>query len=319
MASENKEQIESNSKRARMSPESEACLKEVSGNSEIALKRLDAAGENLSREDIEEINKKRTLIQAVKSKNLKMVKKLLDHGATIDIQDEKGETPLFYACRNGHSKIAAQLMKRGANVNMKNFRGEDLLSVAFYERKTKIFYTLLKYGAKVTKTIFGFATMQGNLQLVQVLLDHGAELNDFDDLQLIVGHGHLDVLKVLIKYGVDLNKYTRFHCVPLHYAIAAMAFTRKTINRLGIVRRDQIEIISELLKNGANPYLPDDMGNTSIHRATRFPGAMKVFLKEGGFLDLNVKNNNQETVLEIPLRRGWKDTAKMLFHYNHHN
>ena len=65
MASENKHQIEPDSKRARMSAESEACWKEDSGNSERALKRLDA-GEDLSREGIEEIDEKRTLIEAVK-------------------------------------------------------------------------------------------------------------------------------------------------------------------------------------------------------------------------------------------------------------
>ena len=65
MASGNKNKIVPDSKRARMSSESEACLKEDSGNSERALKRLDA-GEDLSREGIEEIDEKRTLIEAVK-------------------------------------------------------------------------------------------------------------------------------------------------------------------------------------------------------------------------------------------------------------
>ena len=55
MASENKEQIGSDFKRARISPESETCLKEDSETLDRALKRLNA-GEDLSREDIEEIN-----------------------------------------------------------------------------------------------------------------------------------------------------------------------------------------------------------------------------------------------------------------------
>ena len=303
MASDNKEQIGSISKRARMSQESEACLKEDSKNAERALKRLNA-GEDLSREDIKTIDEKRTLIKAVKSKNLKMVKNFLDHGASIDIQDGKGETPLFYACRDGHYKIAVELIERGADVNMKNFIGESILSVAYHERKTEIFYTLLTYGAKVHKVIFELTTMQGNTQLVQIMLDHGAELKDFNGLQQIVVRGHLDVLKLLIKHGVDLNRRSRFlAAVPLYYAVLW----------------EHIEIVSELLKNGANPHLPNRDGNTPIHTATKFPCSMKVFLNLGVSLDLNMRNNNRETVLENALTKGWKDTAKMILHFNHHN
>ena len=54
MVSENKEQIEPDSKRARMSPEFEACFKEDKKNLDRALKRLDA-GEDLIKEDIDKI------------------------------------------------------------------------------------------------------------------------------------------------------------------------------------------------------------------------------------------------------------------------
>ena len=69
--------------------------------------------------DIQEIDQKRTLIQAVKSKSLKMVQTLLDHGANINVQDEgffKG-TPLVYACSDGPIEIAVELMERGEHEN----------------------------------------------------------------------------------------------------------------------------------------------------------------------------------------------------------
>ena len=261
-------------------------------------------------------NKKRTLIQAVKSKYLKMVQKLLDHGANIDIQDEQGETPLFTACRDRQDEIALELMERGADVNMKTFEGVVVLSVAIGKKKVemtrkllefranpndyhlhdtllmmalsegniKIVILLLQYGAEVTRGALLYVIMCNSPKIVQMMLNHGADLKVFDILQLIISRGDLEVLKMFIKHGVDLNRYTRIHCVPLHYAITATVFPRNAINRIGIV--------SELLKNGANPYLPDYIGNTPIHRATKFPCAMKVFLKEGGFLDLNIRNKN---------------------------
>ena len=329
MASVNKEQIGSDSKRARMSSESEACLKEDSENSEIALKHLDAV-EDLSREDIEEIDKNRTLIQAVKSKNLKMVKKLLDLGANIDVQDEKGATPLFYACRNGHDKIAARLMNRGANVNMKTVKGEAILGVAIEKNKVEMTQKLLKFGANpndyhVRDTLFrtkgnveivksllqyGFKVTQipllwpiicNNSEVLQIMLDHGAELKDLKSINCIVSRGQLKVLKVLLKHGVDLNRYTTMISLPLHYAIG----------------KNHIEIVAELLKNGANPNLPNHYGITPIQFATKFPCDLVVFLNSGVSLDLNKRNNDGETVLEIALRRGWKDASKMLFHHNH--
>ena len=68
--------------------------------------------------DIQEIDQKRTLIQAVKSKSLKMVQKLLNHGANINVQDEGFEgTPLFFACCDGPIEIAVELMERGEHEN----------------------------------------------------------------------------------------------------------------------------------------------------------------------------------------------------------
>ena len=70
----------------------EACL---NGDTKTFLNLIDKA----ERFDIKEIDKKKTLIQAVKNKSLEMVQRLLDHGANINIRCGKFRlTPLFIAC-----------------------------------------------------------------------------------------------------------------------------------------------------------------------------------------------------------------------------
>ena len=88
MVSENKEQIEPDSKRARMSPEFEACFKEDKKNLDRALKRLDA-GEDLIKEDIDKI-----VFYALAEGYIHLLDKL-QRGAKVDvlaIMENEGES-----------------------------------------------------------------------------------------------------------------------------------------------------------------------------------------------------------------------------------
>ena len=55
---------------------------------------------------------------------------LLDSGARIDEQDNKGWTPLFYACWQGNSSAAKILLSRGADPYLTGKDGKTALSIA---------------------------------------------------------------------------------------------------------------------------------------------------------------------------------------------
>jgi len=59
------------------------------------------------------------LSNACKSENEIIVKFLVEHGADINKEDEKGETQIFYACSKGNEKIVKYLVKHGADINKK--------------------------------------------------------------------------------------------------------------------------------------------------------------------------------------------------------
>ena len=234
---------------------------------------------------------------------------LSNNSANVNMKTFKGEVILGVAIGKNKVDMTKKLLEFGANPN-NHHDGFTLLGMAVMKGNVKIVKSLLKYGAKVSQIPLLWPIVCKNSEILQIMLDHGAELKDFDGLQYIVIHGHLEFLKVLIKHGVDVNRYTHMHRVPLHDAITATALTKNAINR--------IEIVSELLKNGANPNLPHrHSGFTAIHSATKFPSHLKVFLNLEVSLDLNKRNNNGETAFERALNYGRKDTAKMLFHHNH--
>lgn len=91
------------------------------------------------------------LITASQLGHLKIVKKLLDAKADMNIQDWCGKTALMAACYAGHESIIDELLKRGADVNVNNdgFTALRCTGQAYidFEVKKRILIKLLKAGA----------------------------------------------------------------------------------------------------------------------------------------------------------------------------
>jgi hypothetical protein len=81
---------------------------------------------------------------------LRIMRRLLETGAKIEIEGWRGETPLFYAIR-GHTVDAARLLiDHGANVNAVNADGESVLMVAFAVSNKRGAMLLIESGADIT-------------------------------------------------------------------------------------------------------------------------------------------------------------------------
>ena len=57
------------------------------------------------------------LQQALKLKNLQMIKELLKNGAFVHAKGTNGNRPLILALENGLVEVAELLIKNGANIN----------------------------------------------------------------------------------------------------------------------------------------------------------------------------------------------------------
>ena len=136
---------------------------------------------------------------AVSSRNLEIVKILLQNGADVNTTDEDGFTPLHIAAYNGNLQMVKILLQNGSGIFLDikdNTNGRSALHVAVYD---------------------------GNLEIVRVLVEKGANINAKDDdgfspLHIAVYIENLKMLKILIQSGAHLNAKDKKNKTPLDYA-----------------------------------------------------------------------------------------------------
>ncbi|KAG0521562.1 hypothetical protein BDA96_08G172000 [Sorghum bicolor] len=160
--------------------------------------------------------------------NEAIVKYLISNQADPNKADNSGITPLHIAARQGCYEIAEYLLSKGANVDPLCQDGQSPLLCA---------------------------ALQGNERIVTLLLKHNADYNRMSKKMItpLLASLHcssLSCLEILIEAGADVNG-TGCSIPPL--ALAAY----KGLHRC----------IQCLLRNGANPNLPDEDNNIPIQFA----------------------------------------------------
>jgi len=82
---------------------------------------------------------------ATKDKQEEVAKLLISYGADINAQDETGKPPIFHALRNPYLKITKLLLTNKANIK----DNPELLTIAVLNKCTEIVEVLLEHGADV--------------------------------------------------------------------------------------------------------------------------------------------------------------------------
>ncbi|HEY0311887.1 MAG TPA: ankyrin repeat domain-containing protein [Allosphingosinicella sp.] len=87
---------------------------------------------------------------------------LLNKGAKADIQNNKGETPLSLAAQIGWEEGASFLIGKGATVDLGNQRGETPLMLAVQHRDLQMVQLLLAHGANPNKNdrVSGYSALE---------------------------------------------------------------------------------------------------------------------------------------------------------------
>ena len=144
-------------------------------------------------------------------------------------------------------------------------------------------------------TVLNYSVSFGNIGFCKILLEAGANPNMKDNRGFTALHyaskdrrilNSNNFLKILIDAGAEVNiKDNNWTWTPLMYTL----------------HQDNIEGIEFLLKNGADPNIQSDNGNTSLHWAVLFyyksPEAIKRLLDAGA--DPMIKNEDGKTPLEL--------------------
>jgi ankyrin repeat protein len=129
------------------------------------------------------------LLQAVEMGDSAEVVHLLAQGVNIETRNAEELTPLAIAIRRGDVSLVKVLLMHGGNVHATtekagNFPPRDIILVPAAEK--------------------------GYTQIVQLLLDRGADINTRSGmgvtaLMLATQRNHIDVVKLLITQGADVN------------------------------------------------------------------------------------------------------------------
>ena len=167
---------------------------------------------------------------ALRSRNNAIFKLLLDAGADMNIQTERKPHVLILACKHGNATLAELLLARGVDVN-----------VLWTNPKYHIFWTKPEYRShrpyeEATPLYAACAT--GQLSMVRLLLDHGADIEKTNSSSATpfiaaVRANNKSVIRSLLDAGADVN-----HAVDVTPLSEA-------------AEKCELEIVEELLSAGA--------------------------------------------------------------------
>ncbi|ORY20851.1 ankyrin, partial [Neocallimastix californiae] len=192
---------------------------------------------------------------ATSNDNLYVVRTLLEHHADVNVEDSDGNTPLILACQNQNPLIMEMLLQYQSDVHHKNKLG-----------CTGLHYTKDK-------------------ELIQILLNYKANINERNTLMMACKNELLDVVALLLQYHVDPNvRNSEGHsalsiaCMYGNHQIVKLLLDTENINidnqtNLGdtplmIACENAFgSVVSLLLQYNANVYLKNHYHQTALHIA----------------------------------------------------
>ncbi|XP_041374688.1 serine/threonine-protein phosphatase 6 regulatory ankyrin repeat subunit A-like [Gigantopelta aegis] len=211
----------------------------------------------------------------------RLVKALVEGGASVNKKDRSGNTPLLATLQN-YPKVEwrdlvecmTYLISNGSLVNVADHKGRTPLHLA---------------------TSLPSSALDWSLVCVTYLVEHGSDINAEDDrgrtplLLALMDHPiKISISLYLLDKGADPNLTDTSSTHPLHLA------ARKWVT----------PVLEALVEKGANVNVSDCSGNTPLHYMVQ-PSAerwIKYLIEKGSHI--NKVNNDGDTPLHIAAREG---------------
>jgi ankyrin repeat protein len=208
---------------------------------------------------------------------------LMHAGADVNAANDLGVTPLALACKNGNAAIAKALLEAGANTNAAQASGETVLMTASWTGNAEVVKQLLAHGSDPNvkepsrgQTALMWAIGERHPDVVRLLIEGGADVRvrskgGSTPLLLAARMGDLESAQLLLSHGADVNETMpkeRKDLSGMRFpasqgrdsgADGASALLIATI-------RGSVELAKFLLDHGADPNA-SGAGYTTLHWA----------------------------------------------------
>ena len=217
--------------------------------------------------------------------------KIADNMGSVCEDCKLESQPLITAAEYGHEKCVLSLIKAGADVNESDSFHHTALIKATETGLEKCAEELIKAGADVNAsehkgfTSLMYAAMEGNLNLVKMLIDVVASLDDRDirngrtALIAAAWNGHHQCVDTLIRTGADVN------------IASASRRTAVAIYTWGPREEGHYKCIESLTAAGAHVNVPDEFWWNSGYVALLEAGSngdarkIRLYLKAGVYIN----------------------------------
>lgn len=145
----------------------------------------------------------RALVWATNGRHIETVRLLLEKGANVHANNDEA---LRIASGNDDAEIIRLLLDNGANINV--FNGNELIW-AIANNHVKFAKILIQNGLEINfrDGPLKIAVQHKRKEMVQFLLDHGADVNIDNGIALLVAihDDNLPMVKLLVQNGADLH------------------------------------------------------------------------------------------------------------------
>jgi ankyrin repeat protein len=233
---------------------------------------------------------------------------LLAHGADIDLPDPDDVSPLLVAIMNANWDLAQRLIEAGADVNQWDIYGEAPLFTAVNLRnrldggRASIDPANTANGLSIVKLLLDRGA-NPNMQLFFRPSNLSGTTNTRGATPLIraANNGDLEMVKLLLEHGADATVYMADRQTPIHAVISGRAPESQALDLIKVLHDAGTDVNVVALVNH-----PEEIrGGTALHYAVRKRQKEVIKLLASYGINMNATDQDGLTALDYTQSRGF--------------